>query len=112
VGLPAIRDEVVTAASVVALRARASRLAPDNTSTGDESRLTVRLTDGSVVEEHVAHARGKPRAAAQPMPSCLPKPKPSSSRLSPDGRRACGPRGELAAAPDLAALLAAGDAIF
>ena len=57
VGLPQYADAVVTAPDVVALRARV-RLVPDEQIGRDESRLSVRLTDGSLLEEHVAHARG------------------------------------------------------
>jgi 2-methylcitrate dehydratase PrpD len=57
VGLRQYEDAVVTAADVVALRARI-RLAPDPEIGRDESRLIVRLGDGTQLEEHVAHARG------------------------------------------------------
>jgi 2-methylcitrate dehydratase PrpD len=56
-GLAQYEDAIVTAADVVALRARI-RLAPGAGIARDESRLTVRLTDGSILEEHVVHARG------------------------------------------------------
>jgi len=57
VGLPQYADDVVTAADVVALRARV-RLAPDERIARDEARLSVRLADDTWLEEHVAHARG------------------------------------------------------
>lgn len=57
VGLAQYADDVVTAADVVALRARV-RLVPDAGLGRDEARLSVRLADGTVLEEHVAHARG------------------------------------------------------
>ena len=57
VGLAQYADDVVVAADVVALRDRV-RLAPDERIGRDEARLTVHLADGTLLEEHVAHARG------------------------------------------------------
>lgn len=57
VGLAQYEDAVVTAGDVAALRVRV-RLEPDPGVGRDESFVAVRLASGTLLEEHVAHARG------------------------------------------------------
>jgi 2-methylcitrate dehydratase PrpD len=57
VGLTQYDDALVVAADVAALRARV-RLEPDAAMPRASARVSVRLTDGTTVEETVTHARG------------------------------------------------------
>jgi 2-methylcitrate dehydratase PrpD len=106
VGLPQYADEVVNAPEVRALRDRV-RLAPDERIARDEARLTVRRADGSVLEEHVLHARGsleRPLTDEELLDKARALVEPVLPGRTGALRRAVA---ELAAAPDLRALIAA-----
>lgn len=106
VGLAQYADELVVAPDVVALRARV-RLAPDERIARDEVRLTVRRADGTVLEEHVAHARGsldRPLTDAELAAKARALIDPILPGHTETLRFAVS---ELVSAPDLAALVAA-----
>jgi 2-methylcitrate dehydratase PrpD len=105
-GLAQYDDALVNAPDVVALRARI-RLAPDPAMPRDAARVTVRRIDGSVDEELVAHARGsneRPLSDAE----LFAKAEALIDPVLP-GRTAAVhvATGELAAAENLATLIAA-----
>jgi 2-methylcitrate dehydratase PrpD len=106
VGLAQFADERVVRADVRELRAR-TKLSPQGDVARDEVRIEVRLSDGSTLEEHVAHARGsleRPLTDKELFAKAEALVDPILPGRTPGLREAVG---TLADAPDMSALVAA-----